>query len=93
METFAERTARIEKRDEDHMIFEMYQFSQYEDGSVLSCIGMQTFTAQEVVDGRCLIDPAPGFEKLAKRIDKSLRINAKAALRDGKTHNRSLYRD
>jgi hypothetical protein len=93
METFAERTARIETRDEENMIFEYMHFSQYKDGSVLNCLGMITYTAQEVVDGAISIDPAPGWEKIAKRITKSLIINAKFAIKDGTTHNRSPFRE
>jgi hypothetical protein len=48
--TYAEQTATSGQRDDEHMTYEMYQFSQYSDGSVLDCQTMITYSAVEVVN-------------------------------------------
>ncbi len=81
--TYAEQTAATGVRDDLHMIYEMGPTSQYEDGSVLNCLTMTTFTREEVAAG---ID-VPQFGVSAKRISKDLQRNARAALKHGKTNN------
>jgi hypothetical protein len=65
------------------MIYEMGPTSQYEDGSVLICTTMKTYTPEEVVAGI----EVPPFGVSAKRIGKDLQRNARAALKHGKTNN------
>lgn len=48
--TYAEVSARLCVRDDKNMIYEMFELSQYSDGSVLNCQLMKTWTAQEVVE-------------------------------------------
>jgi hypothetical protein len=88
--TYAERTKQTEQRDDEHMIYEMGSLSQYEDGSVLQCTTMQTFTAQEVLATGVPLQPEPSaiFPHPALYL-KDLKRNAKAAIKDGKTENRA----
>jgi hypothetical protein len=78
--------SKINGRDDGTMIYEMYWLSQYTDGSVLECVNMQTFTAQEVVDGAC-----DGYGTMigqsGKAVIGDLRRNAKAAIKNGTTSN------
>src|SRR5277367_2035094 len=97
--TFAERTWQAGKRDDEHMIYEMYQFSQYSDGSVLDCAAGVTYTAAEIVGGALIVDfpkrkgsdyvrpPQSPVLSLAKQINADLLRNAKAALKNGTTTN------
>jgi hypothetical protein len=86
MKTMAE-TAAVNGRDEANMIYEMYQISQYADGSVLNCLltdinPQATFTAQEVVDGKFVINADnPLGAKLAKTIMRDVKRNAEKALK------------
>jgi hypothetical protein len=94
-ETFAERTAETGVRADEHMIYEMGSWSQYSDGSVLDCISMKTFTAQEVADGDILglakDDPSwaifPDNKKVAHAVGGDLKRNAKPAIKNGTTKN------
>jgi hypothetical protein len=43
--------AKRNGRDEDHLVYEEFNISQYEDGSVLDCATMETYTAKEIVAG------------------------------------------
>ena len=81
--TYAEQTAAAGERDDLHMIYEMGPTSQYEDGSVLNCLTMTTYTPEEVAAGI----EVPPFGVSAKRISKDLRRNALAAIEHGKTNN------
>ena len=81
--TYAEKTAATGQRDDVHMIYEMGPTSQYEDGSVLNCITMTTYTREKVASGI----EVPPFGGSAKRISKDLQRNAKAAIKHGKTNN------
>lgn len=81
--TYAEHSAATQTRDDEHMIYEMYNYSQYEDGSVLNCVGMETLTAQEVAD----FPEGRGWTPLLKTIWRDMRRNAKAALKHGATRN------
>src|SRR5271170_4647915 len=79
-------------RDDKHMIYEMFQISQYSDGSVLNCLTMKFFTAQEIVDmGKPNLRPSAGGtaeqRKLWQAVFGDLRRNAKAALKNGTTTN------
>jgi hypothetical protein len=47
--TYAEST-KMNGRDEEHLTYEHLNFSQYEDGSVLDCLRMKTYTAKQIVD-------------------------------------------
>jgi hypothetical protein len=85
--TFAERAAETETRDDEHMIYEMGPTSQYEDGSVLICTTMTTYTPKEVAAG---ID-VPQFGCKAKEISKHLQRNARSAIKHGKTANRAPF--
>jgi hypothetical protein len=85
--TYAEQTAATRQRDDLHMIYEMGPTSQYEDGSVLNCITMRTYTREEVAMG---ID-VPPFGGSAKRISEDLQRNAKAAIKHGKTENHAPF--
>jgi hypothetical protein len=84
--TYAERAAANRERDDKHMIYEMMNISQYEDGSVLECITMTTYTAQEAAAGvrGVRFDGTPATLKL---FVKDLQRNAKSALKQGKTEN------
>ena len=85
--THAERSAATETRDDDHMIYEMGSISQYEDGSVLDCTTMTTYTAEEVVAGITIhSEPVVIFNR-PKIYLKDLRRNARAAIKHGKTKN------
>ena len=81
--TYAEQTAVRGQRDDVHMIYEMGPTSQYEDGSVLICTSMTTYSPEEAAAG---ID-VPKFGVPGKRISKDLQRNARAALKHGKTKN------
>jgi hypothetical protein len=86
--TYAERTKLTKERDDEHMIYEMGSVSQYEDGSVLQCTTMQTFTAQEVAAMGQPLQPEPSviFRRPSLYL-KDMRRNAKAAITNGKTNN------
>jgi hypothetical protein len=85
--TYAERSAATRIRDDEHMIYEMGSISQYEDGSVLDCVAMTTYTAEEVVTGVAVhFEPAILFNRPNLYL-KDLRRNAKAAVRKGTTEN------
>jgi hypothetical protein len=88
--TYAERTQQTERRDDEHMIYEMGSVSQYEDGSVLQCTTMQTFTAKEVLAMSIPLQPEPSaiFQRPALYLG-DLKRNAKAAIKNGKTENRA----
>jgi hypothetical protein len=81
--TYAEQTAATGQRDDVHMIYEMGPTSQYEDGSVLICTTMTTYTREEVAAGI----EVPEFGDSAKRISKDLQRNARGAIKNGKTNN------
>jgi hypothetical protein len=85
--TYAEQTAAAGERDDLHMIYEMGPTSQYEDGSVLNCLTMTTYTPEEVAAGI----EVPAFGVSAKRIRKDLQRNARAAIKNGKTENRAPF--
>jgi hypothetical protein len=85
--TYAEHTAATGQRDDVHMIYEMGPTSQYEDGSVLICTTMKTYTREEAAAGI----EVPAFGGSAKRITKDLQRNAKAAIKHGKTENRAPF--
>jgi hypothetical protein len=85
--THAECSAVTRKRDDEHMIYEMGTISQYEDGSVLDCLTMTTYTAEQVVAGITIYpEPALIFNR-PKLYLKDLKRNAKVALKNGKTEN------
>lgn len=78
--TYAEQSV-VNGRDDDHMIYEMFHVSQYEDGSVLDCARMESYTAQQVVNGTAdRIYPS-------KVIIDDLKRNARAAIKKGQTNN------
>ena len=89
--TMAEQAAETGTRD--HLICEMYQWAQFEDGSVFNSLRTDinptaTFTAQEVVDGLFVIhSDTPHCEKLGKIIMRDMLRNAKAAIKNGTTKN------
>jgi hypothetical protein len=69
-------------RDDAHMIYEEYNISQYTDGSVLNCLKMTTYTAQNVIDGTVSMAGLPPCgEKYLKSVAADLRRNAKKATR------------
>jgi hypothetical protein len=72
-------------RDDEHMIFEMFNLSQYEDGSVLDCDTMKAFTAQQVVDGA--VNKCDCSKVTASKVFAAIRKNTKAAIRNGVTTN------
>lgn len=83
--TYAEQTKASGTRDEEHMIYEMMNVSQYEDGSVLECQLMSTYTAVQIASGmiiRCAASP-----KTTQQVNKDLVRNAKAAMKHSKTQN------
>src|SRR5215469_13032652 len=47
--TYAERSI-TDGRDDEHIIYEMFVISQYEDGSVLNCATKQAYSAEEVAN-------------------------------------------
>jgi hypothetical protein len=89
--TYAEQSAASGKRDDEHMIYEMFHLSQYSDGSVLNCRTMKTWTAYEIANGV----PKPGGRDEQKMMTdatkqavwQDLKRNAKAALKNGTTKN------
>jgi hypothetical protein len=94
--TYAERSAAAQTRDDEHMIYEMYQFSQYEDGSVFDCVKSRTYTAEELLRadvevGYCQAKYHPSMRRRLQAISGDLRRNAKAALKNGKTENRTPF--
>jgi hypothetical protein len=85
--TYAQQTVATRERDDDHMIYEMGSISQYEDGSVLDCVPMKAYTAEQVVAGiNVTFQPAAIFRRPNLYL-KDLKRNAKAALKNGKTEN------
>lgn len=69
-------------RDDDHMIYEEYSISQYTDGSVLNCLTMTTYAAQDVIDGTVNMAGLPLLgDKYQKAVAADLRRNAKKATR------------
>jgi hypothetical protein len=84
--TYAEKSKSTKTRDDEHMIFEMFNISQYKDGSVLDCLTMRTFTAAEVVEGDVIgcVDCSPASRS---KVYAALSINAKAAIKNGITEN------
>lgn len=89
--TYAEQTWKRGQRDDEHMIYEMYMFSQYSDGSVLDCYQGITYTAKEVATGTDVVQKPPkadaAIRKLTRAINGDLRRNAKAAVKNGTTKN------
>jgi len=86
--TYAEEAELSGKRDDEHMIYEMFQFSQYEDGSVFDCWRDVTHTSQEIADGMDVVgNENPKTVSVAKNINRDLRRNAKAALKNGTSTN------
>lgn len=90
--TYAEQSAASGKRDDEHMIYETMNISQYEDGSVLECITMTTYTAKEAAS-RLKSIRYDGSPATLKNVVKDLRRNAKAALKHGKTRNLAPFVD
>jgi hypothetical protein len=87
--TYAEHSAGTRTREDEHMIYEMGSISQYEDGSVLDCLTMTTYTAEDVLAGIAVrFEPASMFNH-PKLYFKDLKRNAKAALKNGTTKNRA----
>jgi hypothetical protein len=69
-------------RDDDHMIYEEYNISQYTDGSVANCLTLTTYTAQEVIDGTMNLAGLPQCaDEYQKRVAADLRRNAKKVTR------------
>ena len=69
-------------RDDEHMIYEEYSISQYTDGSVLNCLTMTAYTAQDVIDGTISLAGLPPFgDKYHNAVAADLRRNAKKVLR------------
>lgn len=91
--TFAEQARENGSHEGLPRIYEMYNFSQYADGSVLNAISMKTYTAQEVADTDLVgvtdhpKHTHPAALKVAKLISADLRRNAKEALKNGTTKN------
>jgi hypothetical protein len=83
--TYAERSKARQSRDEDHMIYEVMNVSQYEDGSVLECQMMSTYTAAQIASG--MIVRCAASSQTTKQVNKDLVRNAKAAIKNGKTKN------
>jgi hypothetical protein len=84
--TYAEQTVKTGERDDKHMIYEMMNISQYEDGSVLECIDMNTYTAQQIASGTQVKYNGAGSPRT---INADLKRNALAALKHGTTNNRA----
>lgn len=73
------------------MIYEMMNISQYEDGSVLDCLTMTTYTAAQAESDVTIA--YAGDQRLGKRIRKDLKRNARAAIKNGKTKNLAPFVD
>jgi len=86
--TYAEAAA-VNGRDEEHMIYEMMNISQYEDGSVLDCLTMTTYTSAQAVSDTAIA--YAGDQRLGNRVRKDLRRNARSAIKNGKTENRAPF--
>jgi hypothetical protein len=82
--TYAEAAA-VNGRDDEHMIYEMMNISQYEDGSVLDCVTMTTYTAAQAASDIAIA--YAGDRTLANRVRKDVECNARAAIKNGKTEN------
>jgi hypothetical protein len=48
--TYAQQSILI-GRDDGHIVYEEQNISQYEDGSVLDCVRMGAYTAEQVIAG------------------------------------------
>jgi len=87
--TYAEQSKANESRDEEHMIYEVMNVSQYEDGSALECQMMSTYTTAQIVSGmnvRCAASP-----QTPKLVNKDLVRKAKAAIKHEKL--KTLHRE
>jgi len=82
--TYAE-AATVNGRDDERMIYEMMNISQYEDGSVLDCLTMTTYTAAQAASAVTIA--YAGDRALANRVRKDLKRNARAAIKNVKTEN------
>jgi len=76
--TYADKVYVSRKRDDEHMIYEVYYISQYEDGSAFDCRLGATYTAEQV---------ARMGNTNPKWLAQDLRRNAKAALKNGTSKN------
>ena len=85
--TYAEHSAATRTRNDEHMIYEMGSISQYDDGSVLDCLTMTTYTAEDVLAGIAVRFEPAGIFNRPKLYLKDLKRNAKAALKNGATEN------
>jgi hypothetical protein len=84
--TFAQISKDTGVRDDEHMIYEMLYFSQYEDGSVLNCRDSKypvTYGPEEVAVGDFHVD----VELSRWGVKHDLIRNAKAAVKNGTTKN------
>ena len=89
------------KENDVEKIYEMFNISQYCDGSVLNCLTGRTYTARQVIDAHKAGQPEynmmdgvlgfpdepKGMTKLVRDIFNDIRRNAKAALKNGGTRN------
>jgi len=85
--TYAEQVVATGKRDDEHMIYEMFHISQYSDGSVLNVATMKAYTVQEILDDEEGKDALWKFNPVKRQLWGDLRRNAEAALKNGTTGN------
>jgi len=78
--TYAQRSI-TNGRDDEHMTYEEQNISQYEDGSVLDCLQMKAYTAEQVIAGQ-QFTPALSYSiKYVTDLNRDLLRNAKKALK------------
>ena len=71
--------AILSGRDDDHIIYEEQNISQYEDGSVLDCVQMEAYTAEQVIAGQVFTPVIPYSPKYVKDLNRDLFRNARKA--------------
>ena len=72
--------AILSGRDDDHIIYEEQNISQYEDGSVLDCVQMKAYTAEQVIAGRVFAPVISYSTKYVRDLNRDLLCNAKKAV-------------
>ncbi len=72
--------AILSGRDDDHIIYEEQNISQYKDGSVLDCVQMKAYSAEEVIAGQKFTPVMSYGPKYLKDLNRDLFRNAKKAV-------------
>jgi len=80
--TYAEQSI-VRGRDDEHMTYEEFNFSQYRDGSVLDCAQMTAVTAEQVASGAVAPSMLDNIcsERYRRAVVKDLVRNARQAMK------------